>query len=72
MKYQINGIKISPEHDDIKSYLKDKYSLDKFEYKILLKSIDARNKNNVFYLYNVMVDTNKKLAGKILQSILQK
>ncbi len=64
MKYQINGIKISPEHDDIKAYLKSKYALDKFEYKILLKSIDARNKSSVFYLYNVMVDTNKKLVGK--------
>ncbi len=72
MKYQISGIKISPEHDDIKSYLKNKYNLDKFEYKILLKSIDARNKDNVFYLYNVMVDTNKKLSGKNITSYTPK
>ena len=64
MKYQINGIKISPIDDDIYAYLKNKYKLDNFEYKILLKSIDARDKNNVFYLYNVMVDCNKKLSGK--------
>ena len=72
MKYQISGIKISPEHDDIKAYLKNKYNLDKFEYKILLKSIDARNKDNVFYLYNVMVDTNKKLSGKNITSYTPK
>ena len=72
MKYQINGIKISPENDDIKSYLKNKYSLDKFEYRILLKSIDARNKNNVFYLYNVMVDTNKRLVGKNITEYISK
>ena len=64
MKYQINGIKINPSNDDIYGYIKSKYKLDDFEYKILLKSIDARNKNDVFYLYNVMVDTNKKLIGK--------
>ena len=64
MRYQINGIKINPKNDDIYGYLKNKYNIDDFKYKILLKSIDARNKNDVFYLYNVMVDVNKKLFGK--------
>ncbi len=72
MRYQINGIKINPKNDDIYGYLKNKYNIDVFKYKILLKSIDARNKNDVFYLYNVMVETDKKLAGKNITSYTPK
>ncbi len=72
MKYQINGIKISPMNDDIYSFIINKYKINNFKYKILLKSIDARDKNNVFYLYNVMVDTNKKLVGKNISEYKEK
>ena len=72
MKYQINGIKISPVNDDIYTYIKNKYKIDNFKYKILLKSIDARDKNNVFYVYNVMVDCDKKLVGKNITDYKEK
>ena len=72
MKYQINNIKISPMKDDIYGYLKNKYNIDNFKYKILLKSIDARDKNNINYIYNVMVETDKKLNGKNIISYVEK
>ena len=72
MKYQINNVKISPANDNIYDYLKNKFKLDDFKYKILLKSIDARDKNNIFYLYNVMVDTDKKLIGKNIIDYVEK
>ena len=37
MKYRIDNIKISPKNDDVYLYLKNKYKLDDFKYKILLK-----------------------------------
>ena len=72
MKYQINGIKISPKNDDIYGYIKNKFNIDDFKYKVLLKSIDARDKNNVIYLYNVMVETNKKLVGKNITNFVER
>lgn len=72
MKYRIDNIKISPKDDDIYLYLKNKYKLDNFKYKILLKSIDARDKNNIFYLYNVMVDCVTKLNGKNVSNYVEK
>ena len=72
MRYRIDNIKISPSNDDISLYLKNKYKIDNFKYKILLKSIDARDKNNVFYLYNVMVECNEKIIGKNVNEYVEK
>ncbi|MBR6071375.1 MAG: hypothetical protein IKP77_00915 [Acholeplasmatales bacterium] len=72
MKYRIDNIKISPSNDDIELYLKNKYKIDDFNYKILLKSIDARDKNNVFYLYNVMLECNEKILGKNVSEYVEK
>ena len=63
MKYQINNFKTTPQADLVTA-LKKKYKLDKFEYKILLKSVDARNKDDIHLVYNLMIDTNKKLNDK--------
>lgn len=65
MKYQIDNFKISPmENDNLSNIIKSKFKLDKFEYKILQKSIDARNKKEVNLIYKLMVETDKKLNGK--------
>lgn len=63
MKYQIDNFKISPQ-DDLEKSLKTRFNLKDFKYKILQKSIDARNKENIFILYRLMVDTTQKLKGK--------
>ena len=65
MKYQIDNLKISPLEDDkLASIIKNKYQLNEFSFKILQKSIDARDKSNIFFIYKLMIDTDKKLIRK--------
>ena len=65
MKYQIDNLKISPFEDDrLSSIIKNKYQLNQFTFKILQKSIDARDKNNIYFIYKLMIDTDKRLKGK--------
>ena len=62
MKYQIDNLKISPLEDDrLASIIKNKYQLNEFSFKILQKSIDARDKSNIFFIYKLMIDT---VAGR--------
>ncbi|MCR5349638.1 MAG: hypothetical protein K6E20_01455 [Acholeplasmatales bacterium] len=64
MKYQINNFKIKPsEQNDLENIIKKKLKLNDFKFKILLKSIDARNKNDIYVIYNLMVETDKPLKG---------
>ena len=64
MKYQIDNFKISPNVDNkLEAIIKEKFKLDSFSYKIIQKSIDARNKENVVIIYKLLIDTNKKLKG---------
>ena len=64
MKFQIDNFKINPKDDNnLKEIIKNKYKLDSFTYKILQKSIDARNKENVVIIYKLLIDTEKKLKG---------
>lgn len=64
MKYQIDNFKISPkDNDKLEKIIKDKYKLDNFKYKIIQKSIDARNKENVLIIYKLLIETNKSLKG---------
>ena len=63
MKYQINNFKISPKAN-IDNEIKAKLKINNYKYKILLKSIDARNKSDVKLVYNLMIDTNEKIHNK--------
>lgn len=64
MKYQIDNFKVSPNDDNkLELLIKNKYKLNDFKFNILQKSIDARNKQNVYINYKLMIDTNKKLKG---------
>ena len=63
MKYQINNFKISPKNN-LEDEIKTKFKLNEFKYKILHKSIDARDKENVYLVFNLMIECNKKLNGK--------
>ena len=65
MKYQINNFKISPSDDlYLEDILMKKYKLNNFEYKIIQKSIDARDKDDIKIVYKLMIDTNTSLKGK--------
>ncbi len=65
MKYQINNFKISPyEEPSLEKIIKSRFKLNDFKYKIIHKSIDARDKNKVILLYKLMVETNEELKGK--------
>ena len=65
MKYQIDNFKISPKDcDNLESIIKNRFKLDDFKYKILHKSIDARDKSNVNLIFRLMIETNKKINNK--------
>ncbi len=65
MKYQINDFKISPKDDyKLEDIIKEKFKLNKFNYKIIQKSIDARNKLDIKIIYKLMIDTDKLIKGK--------
>ena len=64
MKYKISNFKVSPKDDkNLYSLIQNKYHLHDFKYKILQRSIDARNKDKVFLLYKLMVETKEKVSG---------
>ena len=68
MKYQIDNFKISPkDFDNLESIIKSRFKLDDFKYKILHKSIDARDKSNVNLIFRLMIETNKKINNKNLK-----
>ncbi len=65
MKYQIENFKISPKQDkDLHFLISQKYNIKNFKFKILHKSIDARDKKNIKIIYKLMIDTNLPLKGK--------
>ena len=67
---QINQIKLKIPHTEdqlvkkIKSILKLKEQ-DFFEYKIVKRSLDARYKPELFYIYTVQVQYQKELDAKL-------
>ena len=65
MKYKVINFKVSPkDKNNLKSLIQNKFHLKDFSYKILHQSIDARKKDNVYLLYQLLIDTNIKLEGK--------
>ena len=64
MKYKVSNLRVSPIDNDIDKAIKGRYHIKNFKYQILHKSIDARNKDNVYYNYQLVIDTNEKLNGK--------
>jgi len=65
MKYQINNFRVSPLKDnELAQEIKARIDSNINDFKILQKSIDARNKNNVFINYKLMIDTPNILKGK--------
>ena len=65
--YRIRQVKVKVEEDNIDNILKKvakKIRLDKskiLDYKIKRKSIDARNKNEIYFVYEIDIKVNEKL-----------
>ena len=65
MKYEVTNFKVSPlDERGLDDIIKENLSLNKFTYKILAKSIDARKKDDILIIYKLLIDTNEKLKGK--------
>ena len=62
--FRIKNIKVSVNENNqnklIKEYVLKKYKLDIVDFKINKKSIDARHKPDVYYVYEIDVDVNDK------------
>ena len=73
MKYLINDFKVDPfNQKDLSLIIKEKLNINDFNYKIIKRSIDARHKDNVFYNYKLIIETNKKLNGKNISLYTEK
>ena len=61
--YRVRQVKVRVDDNNLIEKIVKKTNLkeDIKEYKILKQSIDARNKNNIYFVYEVVIDTNKKL-----------
>ncbi|MCL2154448.1 MAG: NAD(P)/FAD-dependent oxidoreductase [Leptospirales bacterium] len=71
MLLQIDNIKISPiqqekEIIEIIDIINSKYDLSISSFKIIKKSLDARNKNNIHYNYKVIIEIDNIEASRLL------
>lgn len=65
MKYIIDNFKVNPKtKNTLDEIIKEKLKINDFKYKILHKSIDARNKEDIYLVYKLLLDTNNKINGK--------
>ena len=70
MQYQIDQFKVRVDQkEDLQETLKRVFKLKEFQYKILSRSIDARNKKEIYFVYKLWVQTEEKLKGKEFQSM---
>ena len=67
---RVRNIKVSVIKGNLNEEIFKKIKTNNFTLeKILHKSIDARNKNNVFYVYDVVIKSNEKI--KFNENILK-
>ena len=65
---KIDSIKLSiKENKSIENYLLDNYSLKDCSFKILKKSIDAREHDNILYIYSICLDLDSKTEEKLVK-----
>lgn len=64
MSYEVELKILASKEQNLELEIKHQYHLQNFQYRILSKSIDARNKKQVFCVYRVEIDTKEKLSGK--------
>ncbi len=64
MNYLLNDFKIKVDDKrDLKNILKSFLKINDFEYEIYHKSIDARKKDNIYFVYKIIIKTDKKLKN---------
>lgn len=60
MKYQINNLKVNPKDlNNLEKIIKSKLKINNFTYKIISKSIDARDKENVVVIFKLLIETEE-------------
>ncbi|MDE7161743.1 MAG: hypothetical protein K2N65_03175 [Anaeroplasmataceae bacterium] len=65
MQYQVDQFKVLvSKTQDLENLIRRYYGLKKFKFRILSRSIDARTKENVFYVYRLWIETEEELKGK--------
>lgn len=73
MKYLIDNIKVSPtDNTDLYRILAQRLNIKDFKYKILSKSLDARDKTKILYIYRFMVETEEKIKHKNASKYIEK
>ena len=65
MKYIVDNIKVSPlDKTSLNNIISQRLNIKNFKFKILSKSIDARDKGSILYIYKFLVDTNERVTHK--------
>lgn len=65
MQYQINDFKVLANiTTPLAELISKKYKIKCFEYEILSRSIDARRKNEIYYVYRLLVKTKEIIKNK--------
>ena len=65
MKYIVDNIKVSPlDKTSLNNIISQRLNIKNFKYKIISKSIDARDKSCILYIYRFLVDTNERVTHK--------
>jgi uncharacterized FAD-dependent dehydrogenase len=69
MLLQISNIRLTPaqSEDEIIPLINQKYSISVTSYKILKRSLDARNKNDIFYNLKILIETDNSSALKLCE-----
>lgn len=72
MQYQILNLKIkADENSSLRERISKKFQLKQFTFQIISRSIDARNKENICWVYRILVDTKEKPRGKGIEPYLK-
>lgn len=65
MRYQVDQWRVAVDKQkDLKDNISSYFHIKEFTYRILSRAIDARKKNEVYYVYRLLIDTKEKLIGK--------
>lgn len=66
--YLLNNVKVSLENKNYKKAIANKLKINEdmiISFKLKKKAIDSRNKNDVFFICNFIIEPNKKIESKI-------
>lgn len=66
--FLLNNVKVSLDEDNLKKAIANKLKIKKemiLSYKIKKKAIDSRNKNDVFFIYNFIIEVKKEIVNKV-------